>query len=179
MVFNDQITFYRVSCLPTNHWRSLFGCNARDNMNMAFKLGICEDGTFRELANRQKIPHTNKWGFASRNIRIGTETNWLAATGGYDYKAVSLKADGTLWQWTFEIVPDINPRGFSLKRFSEHSDWVAIGDMADGFVALAADGSLWLRHLEPGRYYSPGGIPPLLAKSRKPQYLGNIFGKAD
>jgi hypothetical protein len=182
MVFNDQITLYRVSYLPTNYWRSLFWCNALDRLrmgDMSFQAGICEDGTFRELAHWQKISHSSKWRLAGRNIQIGTETNWLAATGGYDCNAFSLKADGTLWRWNFETVPDINSRGFSVKRFSEHSDWVAIGAMADGFVALAADGSLWFWHFEPGGYYRLGGIPPLLAKSRKPQYLGNVFGKAD
>jgi hypothetical protein len=147
--------------------------------DMSFQAGIFEDGTLREMGRQEVANSRGSTRIASRNIRIGTETNWLAATGGYDGNAFSLKADGTLWQWTFKTVPDVNPRGFSVKRFSEHSDWVAIGAMADGFVALAADGSLWLRHFEPGGYYSPGGIHPLLARSRRPQYLGNVFGKSD
>jgi hypothetical protein len=147
---------------------------------MSFIAGISEDGTFRELADWQKILHNSKWGLVNRSIQIGTETNWLMAVSGIKNKAVSLKADGTLWQWKFEKAPDINPQGFSLNRFSEHSDWVAIASMADGFISLATDGSLWLWRFEP-EYYSfhSDVMTPLLANSRKPQYLGNIFGKAD
>jgi hypothetical protein len=177
LVLDKQTTFGRVSYLPTNHWRSAFWCNAR--RGMGFQAGICEDGTFREVANWQKISHTGKWGLAGRNIQIGAETNWLAAVGGYDNKAVSLKADGTLWQWNFEIDPDINPNGFSVNRFSEHSDWVAIAPMMSGFVSLAADGGLWLWRFEPARYFRSEGIPSLLANSRKPQYLGNVFSKTN
>ena len=42
-------------------------------------------------------------------------------------------------------------------------------------IILAADGSLWLRRFERGRYFRSEGIPQLLANSRKPQRLGNIF----
>jgi hypothetical protein len=181
LVLNEQITLGQARYLPTNHWRSVFWCNARDNSD--FLVGICKDGTFRELANNQRVSHGSGWGLVSRNIQIGTETNWLAAVGGnYGNKVVLLKADGTLWQWNFEKAPDINPQGFSLNRFSEHSDWVAIAPMTGGFVSLAADGSLWLwRFEQPSYSYSFGSnfIPSLLANSRKPQYLGNIFGKAD
>lgn len=181
LVLNDKITVYRVLYYPTNtFWRNDFWCNA--NHGESFRVGISDDGTFREIANWQKLQldsHTKKWGMASRNIQIGTETNWLAAIGGFDNKAVSLKADGTLWQWNFESAPDIRPRGFSLKRFSEHSDWVAIDLMLDGFVSLAADGSLWLRRFEPPHYYRWNSQAQLLANSRKPQLLGNIFGKTE
>jgi ABC-type transport system involved in multi-copper enzyme maturation permease subunit len=177
LVLNEQFTFYRASYLPTNHWRSTFWCNVYTSPG--FQAGVCEDGTFRELANWQKISHGSKWGLASRNIQIGTETNWLAAVG-FENKPVSLKADGTLWRWEFEKSPDINPHGFSVNRFSEHSDWVAIAPMMSGFVSLAADGGLWLWRFEPQDYdFGSDYIPWLLANSRKPQYLGNIFGKAD
>ena len=83
LVLNEQITIYRASYLPTNHWRSAFWCNVQNSPG--FTAGICEDGTFRELANWQKTPHGSNWEPASRNIQIGTETNWLAAVdGSYD-----------------------------------------------------------------------------------------------
>jgi len=110
---------------------------------------------------------------------ISTETNWLAAVGGFDSKAILLKADGTLWQWTFESAPDLNAHGFSSARFSEHSDWVAIDPMNDGFVALAADGSLWLWRFEPGPYFHSENPMQLLANSRKPQFLCNIFSQGN
>jgi ABC-type transport system involved in multi-copper enzyme maturation permease subunit len=180
LIWNAQTTFGQARYLPTNHWRSVFWC--RSSYSMGFIAGICEDGTFRELADwqKQKTPRGSKWEPASRNIQIGTETNWLAAVGGYDNGTVSLKADGTLWRWNFEKVPDINPHEFSANRFSEHSDWVAIAPMMSGFVSLAADGGLWLWRFEPASYdFGSDDIPSLLANSRKPQFLGNIFGKPD
>jgi hypothetical protein len=52
--------------------------------------------------------------------------------------------------------------------------------MMSGFVSLAADGGLWLWRFEPASYdFGSDVIPSLLANSRKPQYLGNVFGKAD
>ena len=175
---NKQITFGQAHYLPTNHWRSVFWGDAPNSMG--FLAGICEDGTFRELANWQQTSRGSKWGWASRNIQIGNETNWLAADRGNDDSVVLLKADGTLWQWRFEMAPDINPHGFSVNRFSEHSDWVAIAQMMGGVVALAADGGLWLWRFD-AVYYSlrSGDFLPLLANSRKPQFLGNIFGKGD
>ncbi len=103
---NEQISFgiSEARYLPTNHWRSAFWCNAP--RSMGFMAGICEDGTFRELADWQKTSRGSKWGLASRNIQIGTETNWLAAVGGSDNMAVSLKADGTMWRWKFERPPN-------------------------------------------------------------------------
>jgi hypothetical protein len=177
LVLNEQITLYRDSFLPTNHWRRVIWCNARDNSE--FLAGICEDGTFRELAAYQQISQGSswRWRYVGRNFQIGTETNWLAVVGGYDNGTVSLKADGTLWRWKFEKAPDINPQGFSLHRFSEHSDWVAIARMMDGFVSLSADGGLWLWRFEPASYdFGSDDIPSLLGNSRKPQYFGNIFG---
>jgi ABC-type Na+ efflux pump permease subunit len=181
LIWNAQTTFGQARYLPTNHWRSAFWC--RRPYSMGFIAGICEDGTFRELADqqKQKTPRGSKWESASRNIQIGTETNWLAAVGGnYDSETVSLKADGTLWRWEFEGSPDTNPQEFLANRFSEHSDWVAIAPMMSGFVSLAADGGLWLWRFEPASYdFGSDVIPSLLANSRKPQYLGNVFGKAD
>jgi hypothetical protein len=173
LALNEQFTIYRASYLPTNHWQNVFWCD--QNRGMPFLAGIGEDGTFRELANWRKDSQTKKWRVASRIIPIGTDTNWLMAICGFEIKAVTLKADGTLWQWNFETAPDSNPHGFSVNRFNEHSDWVAIESMMHGFVALAADGSLWLWRFEPISYFRPGDIPPLLANSRRPQFLGNIF----
>ena len=177
LVWNEQITIYRASYLPTNHWRRVSWFDTRDNSE--FLVGICEDGTFRELAADQQISQGSSWRWrqVGRNNQIGTETNWLAVVGGYyDNKVVSLKADGTLWRWKFEKALDINPQGFSLNRFSEHSDWVAIAPMMDGFVSLAADGGLWLWRFDAEQDYRSQGFLPLLANSRKPQFLGNVFG---
>jgi hypothetical protein len=178
LALNKQITFGKAAFLPTNHWHSAFWCSAHNSSG--FIGGICDDGTFRELADWQKASHGSKWEPASRNIQIGADTNWLAAVRGNDDSVVSLKADGALWRWRFENAPDINPRGFSANRFSEHTDWVAIAQMMGGVVTLAADGGLWLWRFDPEYYsYHSDGVPALLAYSRKPQFLGNIFAKPD
>ena len=177
LLLGGQIVLYRTSYLPTNHWRSAFWGSAPTRRS--YIAGVSEDGTFRELADWSEVSHRSEMRLSSRNIQIGTITNWLAAIG-FGNKPVLLKADGTLWQCKFETAPDTNSQGFSVNRFSEHSDWVAIAPMMDGFVSLAADGSLWLWRFDE-KYYSHrfGDFPPLLANSRKPQFLGNIFGKGN
>ena len=172
----EGITLFPIPNLPTNHWRSAFRCNVPNSAS--FMACICEDGTFRELDDGRIFRGGSKANPDRINIQIGTETNWLAGSG-YDFGAVSLKSDGTLWRWKFENAPDINPHGFSLNRFSKHSDWVAIAQMMDIVVALSADGGLWLWRFDTEGYHRSQDFPPLLANSRKPQFLGNIFGKSD
>jgi hypothetical protein len=59
-------------------------------------------------------------------------------------------------------------------RLGIHNDWVAIASAWEDVVALAADGSLWLwpDHEQYERY-------TLLKLPKQPQFLGNVFGKAD
>jgi hypothetical protein len=63
----------------------------------------------------------------------------------------------------------------SPTRLGIHNDWVALAVFESGVVSLAADGSLWLW---PNRQYFEFR-QPLLKFSRQPQFLGNVFGKAD
>jgi hypothetical protein len=73
-------------------------------------------------------------------------------------------------------------------RLGTHSDWIAIAGADGGIISLAADGSFWFWPL--GRpsdfkyFYDYGNgdgshFEPLLDMSRKPQFLGNVFGKSD
>jgi ABC-type transport system involved in multi-copper enzyme maturation permease subunit len=165
-----------------------------------FQGGILEDGTFREVAVWERIamtPETSKtahtnlqhkyvWKYTPRDGQIGQTTNWQAMAVNGD-AIMTLKADGTLWKWDFSQsdyrgrpveTPDL--KSISPAHVSTHSDWVAIGAMMGGIVSLAADGSLWLWCFEPERnYYGGGEHPPLLGASRRPIFLGNIFGKAE
>jgi len=47
-----------------------------------------------------------------------------------------------------------------------------------GIVSLAADGKLWLWRFDP-QYFSSGPAYPLLAVSRRPELIGNLFGPSN
>jgi hypothetical protein len=109
-----------------------------------------------------------------QRLQTGTKTNWLAVAVTWQWM-VALKSDGTLWQWN---------RGYRLPtdaytepptRLGIHDDWVAIANTWSGIISLAADGSLWFWPDREAYEYSP----MLLRLPKQPQFLGNVFGKAD
>jgi hypothetical protein len=143
-------------------WRSLANSGP-----FQIQMGVRDDGTLQV------------WGDLG-NGRIGTETNWVAVTCLHeavdDLKIVALKTDGSLWRWDFSMRRHSNPAAARPFRISSHKDWVAITADWTGLVGLAADGSLWRWQFEPGVSHVAGfNVPPLLAASRRPQRLGNIF----
>ena len=162
-------------------------------------LGVFEDGTFREVASYDWIstpkqlskiagPHPANHGsmaYIRKDIQIGQETNWLGLAC-YNEFAVTLKADGTLWRWSFFTqrghygfvsLGDPSTSRIHPVSFSSHSDWLAVGQMMGGIVSLAADGSLYLWRFQPeiAYYYGDSGWSPLLQVSRRPILLGNVF----
>lgn len=109
-----------------------------------------------------------------RYLQAGKETNWVAVTVSYNM-IVALKSDGSLWQWNVQIQAQlVNSIHVQPTRLGIHDDWVAISDSLGSVIALAADGSLWL--WPDRKYYGYGG---LLKLPKQPQFLGNVFGKAD
>lgn len=159
-------------------------------------VGVFDDGTFREIAATDRIPMTPAiskkmrtsskpiftWGLVEKDAQIGTTTNWLALAENNGV-TITLKADGTLWKWNFSQrlnnlieISDLNTA--SPVQFSIHSDWVAVGQMLNGIVALAADGSLWLWRSD-APAYSSGDFHSWLAPTRRPQLLGNVFDEAE
>jgi hypothetical protein len=88
---------------------------------------------------------------------------------------VALKSDGTLWQWNKRYRLPADAYAAPPTRLGIHNDWVAIAGNWDGIIALAADGSLWFWPDREAYEYSP----MLLKLPKQPQFLGNIFGKAD
>jgi len=112
-------------------------------------------------------------------VRVGTETNWTAVTLNWQ-KMVALKSDGSLWQWHFFHPWNMNQGQLILaaqeppNRLGIHNDWVAIANTWEDVIALAADGSLWLW---PNRDQYERST--LLKLPKQPQFLGNVFGKAD
>lgn len=144
-----------------------------------FLVGLGEDRVLRVIACWGWQPATNNrpqnWVLFPQRIPLSQETNWLALADNRN-DVVALKADGSLWKWSFSTDPITRPEGASAASLSRHSDWVALTVAMDGMVGLAADGSLWFWAMEGRRYYpSEFTSQPLLAASRRPQLIGNIF----
>lgn len=143
------------------------------------RLGVGKDGSLRVIAMWGQVSKAGglqlNWGLVPQNIPLGNETNWLALADN-QYEAVALKTDGTLWNLNFAADPIQNPESFKATRLSGQPGWVALAGTMDGMMALAADGNLWFWAMEGRRYYPSGfTLQPLLAASRRPQLVGNLF----
>src|SRR6185437_5641456 len=115
----------------------------------------------------------------SKFRQLGAETNWVAVAAA-NSKLVALKNDGTLWKWDLHY-EELGQKlvASSPVRFGIHNDWVAVVGMWDGVVSIAADGSLW--YWLPSYYgweYN-GDYASLMKPPKQPEFLGNVFGKAD
>jgi ABC-type transport system involved in multi-copper enzyme maturation permease subunit len=106
-------------------------------------------------------------------LQVGKENDWRAVAVNWNMM-VALKADGSLWQWQFKDGNIVRAANNSPTRLGIHDDCVAITGRWGNVIALAADGSLWLW---PDRQYYENGY--LLKLPKQPQFLGNVFGKAD
>jgi hypothetical protein len=132
-------------------------------------------------------------------LQFGNDTNWLGVAGR-GQKIVTLKNDGSMWVWDFyhdnrfgwdTERDERKMMGVKPVRLGTHADWIAITSADGGIISLAADGSLWYWPLEGGTYMSETGLvrlfqdndnnsfEPLLDISRKPQFLGNVFGQSN
>jgi len=133
-----------------------------------YEEGVREDGTLwtwpRELQS------------GTGRSQIGRDTDWVAVAGDFG-RLVAVKKDGSLWKWDAHDMrgPHFSPPPASPVRLSTHRDWVAVSEWMDGIVSLAADGTLW-HWTTPGQPYFPGTSgQPLLAGSRRPVRIANIF----
>jgi hypothetical protein len=187
----------RAALFEHGNWRS----TTRIWSGLSYRLGVCDDGTFRIRAEEKLNSRSHSYEWAAADLQFGKGTNWLGVAGRGE-KIVTLKNDGTLWLWPFhhdwrrgwypereerELL-DVNP-----VRLGTHSDWIGVASAHGGVVSLAADGSLWYWPLAGnvaefmsgigGNIYwdsdSNSYLQPWLDISRKPQLLGNVFGKAD
>ena len=193
-------TIQHLPYLELGIWRST--TERWDGLNCV--VGIRSDGTFRFRAEQQLNKKSNAFVLTPVDYQFGTGTNWLAVAGRGE-NLVTLKDDGTLWVWNFY---HDSRRGWDCQRDEQemlavkpvllgtHTDWVAITEAPGGIVSLAADGGLWYWPLDSTRKLSSNYgnwdgngvfwdnnndryLEPLLDISRKPQFLGNIFGQAD
>ena len=112
-------------------------------------------------------------------LQVGKDNDWRAVAVNCGMM-MALKSDGSLWQWHFSILWNMSQEQLILSvqapptRLGIHNDWVAITSDWEDVIALAADGSLWLwpDRQEYERY-------TWLKLPKQPQFLGNVFGKAD
>jgi ABC-type transport system involved in multi-copper enzyme maturation permease subunit len=128
------------------------------------------------ICNSHSVEYENgscSWQQGTGFLQVGKETNWLAVAVNWGYM-VALKSDGSLWKWNFTRDSTAKAAKIPPTQLGIHSDWVGLTGTWMGTVSLAADGSLWLW---PGMedYY---GVA-LLKPPKQPEFLGNVFGKAD
>jgi alpha-tubulin suppressor-like RCC1 family protein len=183
----------RLALLGRNNWRS----TTITRIGFEYRLGVYDDGTFRVWADQKFNNQSHSYEWSAVDLQFGNDTNWLAVAG-HGHEIVTLRDDGTLWQWDFfhdnrfgwnPVRDEREMLARKPVRLGSHADWIAIAGADGGIISLAADGSLWYWPLESVTYYMArfGGyngndnshFEPLLDISRKPQLLGNVFGKAD
>ena len=100
-------------------------------------------------------------------FQLGKGMKWKAATyAGWDDEIIALRSDGTLWKWSHLWQLDFDPEKIHATQLGNHSDWMALPDSWSG-IALAADGGLWFWGMRDVLFLAP---------SRKPVFIGNIFG---
>jgi hypothetical protein len=185
----------RASFFEHGQWRGT--TTTRSGLN--YHLGVRDDGTFRIWADQKLNQQSRFIEETAVDLQFGNDTNWLGVAGR-GQKIVTLKNDGSMWVWDFyhnnrfgwdTERDERKMMGVKPVRLGTHADWIAITSADGGIISLAADGSLWYWPLEGGTYMSETGLvrlfqdnnnnsfEPLLDISRKPQPLGNIFGKSD
>jgi len=131
-----------------------------------FSGGIGTNGELW-IASRQWANGNN---VIQKKFQLGKNMKWKAVTSdGWNDAIVALRSDGTLWRWSPLWQLDYDPDKIRATQLGNHSDWIALPDSWMG-IALAADGSLWSWDMRDH---------VLLAPSRKPIFLGNIFAKPD
>ncbi len=180
----------------SNQWRGM--TRIRLWVGYGYQLGVRDDGTFRIMADQRLDKQSHSYEWTEADLQLGKNTNWVGVAG-HGEKVVTLKDDGTLWLWDFQHDyrrwdSELDERDMLATkpvRLGTHSDWIAVTGAEGGIISLAADGSLWYWPLDSLEYIRRSGdvllfsddnnsyFEPLLDFSRKPQLLGNVFGKAD
>jgi len=134
------------------------------------RCGVKDDGTLWSGVYLRSAPPGRK--SPAEWEQIGEDTNW-ATVAMSRLGLVALKSDGSLWKW--DRIYSQERRMWVLAEtpgaaLGTHHDWVGLGSGMGEVFSLAADGSLWL--WPPENSYDQ----PLLAPSKKPSKITNIFG---
>ena len=82
----------------------------------------------------------------SSPTQIGTDTNWVQASGG-ERTAVAIKSDGTLWIWGHNNYGQIGAGGeapqSSPLQIGTETTWATADSQNSVTVAIKTDGTLW------------------------------------
>jgi hypothetical protein len=181
---SDGRILRRAPFMDQHDWRGAAWVQSSEEVVGGFFVGVRDDGTFRLMANWQ-LAASRKNQYqpvpVKKDIQLGSETNWLAAASFGALGVVTLKADGTLWRWTFPEDPQAHPESATATRLGTSSDWIAVTGDTLGLRSLAADGSLWFWRAPMRDFRAAAnefGIFPLIDVSRRPQKITNIFAEA-
>ena len=139
---------------------------------------------------RGRPPHADiltpaEWRVAEA-VRHGLSNPEIAAGQGTSF---AVKYDGTLWGWGANYsgqsgIGDAKTITNAV-QIGASTNWAKIWAGNIQTIGLQTDGSLWFWPLERSDYYrdyddgNGSHFEPLLDISHKPQWLGNVFGKAD
>jgi alpha-tubulin suppressor-like RCC1 family protein len=162
-----------VPLLDNTKWRGL----ARF---MEHQVALREDGTIWAWS-LEPLPAGTQGGkpFTLRLVKISPDSNWTAISGDYDSLAAR-KTDGSIWRW---VIPGREYRTYPFRRppirLGLRNDWVAIGSLWGGSISLGPDGSLYFWSSRDIEFYGGSLHQPMLAPSRKPALIENIFARQD
>lgn len=129
---------------------------------------IGRDGTLQ--INRHWNSNVRVWE-GSGYVQAGEDTNWVSVSWTLN-RLVTLKSDGTLWQWDLTNAKSAAEAASRPPvRLGFHNDWVALAGLWGSTATLAADGSLWLWADE------QDDRPYMMRLSRHPHLLGNVLAE--
>jgi hypothetical protein len=110
----------------------------------------------------------------TKEIQVGKNTKWKATPFAGDNSILAIREDGTLWEWPQLGKWTRNPDSVKPVQLGTYSGWIGLYSYRGwplGCLVLAADGNLWA--------WKDPSAHLWLAPSRKPVFLGNIFGKTN
>ncbi len=173
---DEHLTLERAPFLERPRWRGLASVSLPRTANL--QLEVSTQGALRIPAAWMALADDpmHRWGMVPQDVTLDASADWLDLVGRHGGSHVStLRADGSLWTWTFPDDVLTHPNRAAARRLSVHSDWIAIAPLLEGTLALAADGSLWFWEGDPRTFsLSNSDRPPWLGPSRRPHPVGRI-----
>jgi hypothetical protein len=168
----------RAPGLDHTQWRSLSHLGR-------YEIGVREDGTLWAREPSRTTGSKTVRDLSQKMTPLGDDAGWTSLVRIFEPRGealAGLKSDGTLWTWNFRGDPlvfdsssDPAPPIPRPVRLGTHADWKAVSSFNEGFVSLAADGSLWHWNARTEIDWSQ----PMLMPSRHPAKIGNIFDIQD
>ena len=151
------------------HWRALAWVGEHE-------VGLRQDGTLWTWPlERPGVQIRTGQPLSRRLSPVSPDSDWSAVAGDYG-SLVARRSDGSLWRWTCgEWDYRFNPFQVPPNRLGARDDWVAVGSVWGGALSLGADGSLYYWADRDNSFHVGSSNQPLLAPSRKPVLIENLF----